>query len=419
MTHNFCNPDAHIIVVGSGIGGLCAAAAVAHHVARVTLIEKDALPAIPTIRKSAPQAHHIHILLQAGLNMLNELFPDLTEELIANGAAQIEAGEGQQIYEFGSWSAKRPLGFQFLGLSRAFLEHSLIGRIKQMAQIEIKDHWRVRKTLMDNGAVVGLRIQDAKGEEFDLQCDGVIDAAGGGSPLLNQAVPDMDSIVTDEQKIDIFYSTVFFKKAPQWRGTCENILVVPQSHTELGASLIDIENDYTCLSLHGGAACEAPKGLDDWFFQVKNLPNDVIWQRIKNAELSSDIHIFRKPRALWRHFEKSPEKLARNYLPIGDVISQMNPIFGQGMTVVVGHAVSLKLALDQSLAYEEFLQHYLDGAAAWSSRAWRKAAGYNAMLGMEDPRHRIFNQLAKQKFLRARDDAELHRILVSQSQMLL
>ena len=44
----------HAVVIGAGMGGLAAAAAVAHHAGRVTILERDDLPSSPSARAGVP-----------------------------------------------------------------------------------------------------------------------------------------------------------------------------------------------------------------------------------------------------------------------------------------------------------------------------------------------------------------------------
>jgi hypothetical protein len=48
----------HAIVIGAGIGGLAAAAAVGGHFERVTVVERDVLPLDASPRPGAPQDNH-------------------------------------------------------------------------------------------------------------------------------------------------------------------------------------------------------------------------------------------------------------------------------------------------------------------------------------------------------------------------
>src|SRR5690606_23934890 len=98
------------------------------------------------------------------------------------------------------------------------------------------------------------------------------------------------------------------------------------------------------------------------------------WQRIREATLEGKLAIYNKPTSTFRRFDRA-EALPRDYLPIGDVISSVNPIFGQGMAVALGHVHALRAAL--RAPREEWQRLYLEGACSWSNRAWRRALAYD------------------------------------------
>ncbi len=64
----------HAIVIGGSMGGLLAARALCDHFELVTIIERDRLPEKPEPRKGAPQARHLHALMNRGLRILNSFF---------------------------------------------------------------------------------------------------------------------------------------------------------------------------------------------------------------------------------------------------------------------------------------------------------------------------------------------------------
>ena len=59
------------VVVGAGLAGLLAAAALRDH-AEVTVVERDALPEGPGPRKSLPQARHAHLLWSGGARAMED-----------------------------------------------------------------------------------------------------------------------------------------------------------------------------------------------------------------------------------------------------------------------------------------------------------------------------------------------------------
>ena len=51
------------IVIGAGVGGLTAAAVLAHYFTQVIVLERDELPPGPLPRAGVPQGRHVHGLL--------------------------------------------------------------------------------------------------------------------------------------------------------------------------------------------------------------------------------------------------------------------------------------------------------------------------------------------------------------------
>jgi 2-polyprenyl-6-methoxyphenol hydroxylase-like FAD-dependent oxidoreductase len=76
----------HVIVIGASMGGLLAGRALADYYDEVTLIDRDALPLSNEPRKGVPQGRHTHGLLARGREVLEQLFPGFTAEMVADGA---------------------------------------------------------------------------------------------------------------------------------------------------------------------------------------------------------------------------------------------------------------------------------------------------------------------------------------------
>ena len=76
----------HAIVIGGSMAGLLASRVLCDHFERVSLIERDALPAQAEQRRGVPQGRHTHGLLASGGNVLEKLFPGISQALLKAGA---------------------------------------------------------------------------------------------------------------------------------------------------------------------------------------------------------------------------------------------------------------------------------------------------------------------------------------------
>ncbi len=80
----------HAIVIGASIGGLCAARVLADFYDRVTIFERDDLPAAPANRAAVPQGRHVHLLMARGAREFETQFPGLLDDMVAAGVPILE-----------------------------------------------------------------------------------------------------------------------------------------------------------------------------------------------------------------------------------------------------------------------------------------------------------------------------------------
>jgi phytoene dehydrogenase-like protein len=83
------------VVIGGSIAGLLAARVLSDHFQEVTLIERETLACSPEPRQAIPQGRHVHVLLDQGIRIVQQLFPDLVPDLIASGLALCLSGISQ------------------------------------------------------------------------------------------------------------------------------------------------------------------------------------------------------------------------------------------------------------------------------------------------------------------------------------
>src|SRR5258708_31550610 len=80
----------HAIVIGGSMTGLLAARVLSDHFDQVTIVERDRFPQGPEVRSGVPQAHHLHVLLVRGRQLLEQILPGLDADLIRGGVEPVE-----------------------------------------------------------------------------------------------------------------------------------------------------------------------------------------------------------------------------------------------------------------------------------------------------------------------------------------
>src|SRR5689334_19511160 len=81
------------LVLGASMSGLLAARVLSDFYDTVVVVERDALPVGPEMRRGVPQASHAHVLLTRGAEVLADLFPGLLDELEEAGVPKWDDGD--------------------------------------------------------------------------------------------------------------------------------------------------------------------------------------------------------------------------------------------------------------------------------------------------------------------------------------
>ncbi|MFT7562196.1 MAG: 2-polyprenyl-6-methoxyphenol hydroxylase-like FAD-dependent oxidoreductase [Flavobacteriales bacterium] len=420
VDNNLSKPKA--IIVGAGIAGLAAAGILSPLCESIVIIDKDALPDSAKPRKSTVQSHHLHSLLIAGQNILENIFPGISQNIANAGGVVLRAGIDQSIFEFGAWMPKRDLGLTISAQSRSLLESVVRQRVNQLKNVTIMDSTRVVSLAIEDNAVCGVHINDSAGNQSLITGDYVVDASGLSGTLAQKLNAQCPKIESTKEKVSskIAYVTAIITKPENWRSTKENVLVVAEPHQTCGGALLDIENDCWVVSMNGRNGVEPPTDIEGWKDYARQLPSPAIWERIKDCAISDKLHKFSKAHSYLRRFDLV-ENLPTAYFPIGDTINSVNPTFGQGMALALGHAEELGQALVDGLN-DDSQRDYLKRATKRSQKAWRQTVAYESMFAEMDENSRnkfqLLQSLVLNKHKRALHDEKVHLELFKRAQML-
>jgi 2-polyprenyl-6-methoxyphenol hydroxylase-like FAD-dependent oxidoreductase len=349
------------IVIGAGIGGLAAAAALAGHFERVTVLERDELEYEPAARPGTPQSKHLHGLLAGGLRGLCELFPDFDRHLAEAGAVPIRVASDVRIELPGHDPfPQRDLGWMTYTMSRPLIEHVVRARLRKQTNVMLLDRCRVLGLVADDdGAVTAVQCAAVDGPVRSLHADLIIDASARGSltPSLLKAT-GLPQPEQTEIGIDMVYATAMFDAA-EFPTDWKLAVTFPDSPSSGKTGyLCPAEGGRWTAVVGERHVAMPPDSVDGFLDLARQLRTPTIHDALKRARPVGKVHRFVFAESSWRHYERL-ESFPHGLLPIGDAICRFNPIHGQGMTVAVQEACILKRLLQTQAGNK----HPLDGLA--------------------------------------------------------
>ena len=364
----------HAIVIGSSMGGLLAARVLSDRFARVTVLERDAMPAPGEQRKGVPQGRHAHGLLATGYRVMQRLFPGFERDLVTAGA-QVGDSTGDGLwFQHGGYLAQTQGKLQAALLSRPMLEARVRARVLGLTNVRLETSVDVIALASRDGRrVIGVKLDRGTGDEL-LEADLVVDASGRGSrsPAWLEAL-GYDRPPTSEVKINMGYASRTYGRRPGDLGGNTHLIVAPKApHQKRGGVLLAQEGDRWILTLIGMLGDFPPTDEAGFLAFARSLPTPDLYDVISQAEPLSEITPHKYPSSLRRHYEQL-KVFPEGYLVFGDALCSFNPIFGQGMTVASLEAEALETSLQGGL--EGLWRGFFKRASKVIDIPWTLAAG--------------------------------------------
>jgi 2-polyprenyl-6-methoxyphenol hydroxylase-like FAD-dependent oxidoreductase len=389
----------HAIVVGASISGLMVARVLSDHFARVTLIERDRLPAGFASRKGVPQGQHVHGLLARGEMILQELFPGLREDLLADGAVPSDIGQNTLFFQYGGYKTRFESGHRGLLMSRPLIEGHVRRRVLGLANVALIEDSDVLGLAAadDRVRVTGVTMhrRDVDGSVEKLPADLVVDAGGRGAHA-GTWLEALGFPRAPEEKIEIGvgYTTRLYRRRPgDLPGAKVAIIAPTPPHERRLGVLFPIEGDRWMVTLGGWLGEHAPADEAGFLAFARSLPAPDIYTVIHQAEPMSDFAVHKFPSNLRRHYERL-RRVPEGFVAIGDALCSFNPIYGQGMTASALEAV----VLDECLRHDSpanLPRHFYRRVAKIIDMPWQSAAGadfaYQGVAGVKAPGTDLIN----------------------------
>lgn len=368
----------HAIVLGASMAGLLTARQLSEHFDRVTIVERDALPAGPTGRKGVPQGSHTHGVLTAGYRVMDAYFPGIFQDLAQAGCPVGDITGRFLWHQYGTYKSREDVGLEGVCVSRPMLESAVRNRVRALPNVTFLEGQDCEQPIFDpssarvTGAVAKNR---STGESSVIASDLVVDTTGRGS----QAPKYLESWgfgtpPTTTVNVDVGYATRVFERRPDDLGGYSGIVIAADApKSRRYAVAIATEGNRWVVTLAGMLGDHPPTSDSGWLDFASTLPTRDIIQLVRDRDALEPTSTYRYPANQRRHYEQM-KRFPASYLVLGDGLCSFNPIYGQGMSSAALQTIALGEAL-RSANDAQLARRFFGRAAKVVGNPWLIATG--------------------------------------------
>ncbi|MET8648302.1 2Fe-2S iron-sulfur cluster-binding protein [Nocardia aurea] len=359
---------AHAVVLGASMAGLLAARVLSESFAEVTLVERDDL-SVQGDRRGVPQGRHVHALLARGRRIFEELFPGITEELLADGAVDCRSLTEMRMTIAGHTLSRSDDGYSLLQASRPFLEWRLRNRVRDLANVTVVDRCSAVGLTVDaaGARVTGVLVEPEDAPPREFPADLVVGCLGRHGPTddwlagLGYRRPDEEGV-----RIDMMYASRYVRLPHGSVGGDKEIVVANQEPAR-GLALFAVEDGMHILTLIGYGNDHPPTNSEDWWRFASSVAPPDVREALLDAVPLGEISTYRYLANRRRRYERLT-RFPEGLLVFGDAVCSFSPAFGQGMTVSALQALRLREVL--AAGDHDLASRYFRAAASAIDDAW-------------------------------------------------
>jgi 2-polyprenyl-6-methoxyphenol hydroxylase-like FAD-dependent oxidoreductase len=353
-----------IVVIGAGIGGLCAALCLAPTGRSIIVLERDGEPpagdADTVFRdwKHTGVGHlrQSHAFLARLRTIIQAEHPRLLEELLALGVRELRFDAFLTESQCRTYRPEpEDADLTILTSRRTTLELAVRRYVQTLGNVSIQSGVFVRRLLTRKGAdgvieVFGVA-GECEGQSVDYLADVVVDCSGKDGFTIEQLKDEGAPIFEESETAGILYFTRHYRLLPAEPSRMEN----PPASGDLGFVKFGVfPGDNGCFSITIAipeVETELRKAiLNPEIFHKATLllPGLRPWTNAERSEAVGRVHGMGDLIGRWRDLVVDGKPLLRGYFAIGDTLVRTNPLYGRGCSFAAVSAQALRQSLDET-----------------------------------------------------------------------
>ncbi|PSB19674.1 2-polyprenyl-6-methoxyphenol hydroxylase-like oxidoreductase [Phormidesmis priestleyi ULC007] len=361
----------HALVIGGSLAGLLVGRSLANHFERVTIVERDIYPDQPAPRKGVPHSRFPHSLMLRGQQILEQFFPGLRAELVAEGAIEVDSMKDMAFLTSAGWTTRCSSDLRLFTCSRDLLDWRIRHRLATFPNVQFLQGASVTGLLTDaeHTKIVGVslhrRASSTPQSTEELYADLIVDASGKASHApqwlsalgydpppeteVNAFVGYVARIYQPPADLSVDWKLLFVPTAPPQRQRGGAILPIEGdfSEGETASQCSDPRNTRWIVSLVGGNRDYPPTDEAGFLAFARSLPTPILAEVIEQATPLTPIYAYYGNENRLRHYDQLSDSPA-HFIAVGHAACLLNPTYGQAMTVAALEAMTL----------DQFFQHH-------------------------------------------------------------
>ncbi|MEV7419784.1 FAD-dependent monooxygenase [Streptomyces sp. NPDC089919] len=366
------------VVIGGGLAGMLAAAAIAPYADEVTVVERDVLPATAEPRRYLPQSGHAHMMWSGGVEAMEQLLPGVSGRLLTAGARRIPLTHGMVALSAQGWYRRwRPTHYVF-ACTRDLLDWAVREQVLALPSVKTLARARVTGLAGDARRVTGVRVRTDDGEERLLDATLVVDASGRSTdaPKWLRSL-GLAEVPQEEVDSGVVYASRLYQAPP---GTEDFPVVTVQSVARdprpgRTATLMPVEDGRWLVTLSGTRGAQPSRDTAEFEDFARSARHPVVAELLAHATPLTEVATFGNTANRRRFYEKS-RRWPEGLVVVGDAIASFNPIYGHGMSVAAQCARLLRAELaGAGLAGAGLARRVQKAVAGPVTVAWSLATG--------------------------------------------